>query len=188
MGLPEKITNYTYEDYLTWSDDERWEIIHGELYSMSPAPTPRHQRILIECGRQIANFLIDKPCQVYPAPIDVRLPSDSGLNDTVVQPDLSIICDPHKIDAQGCIGAPDVVFEILSPSTAVRDLQIKLSLYESHGVKEYWIIQPNDEIVQLYRLDTNGRYAKAQIFIQPQKIPSGVIEGLIIDLKALFAD
>jgi len=188
MGLAEKITNYTYEDYLTWSDDARWEIIHGELYSMSPAPTPQHQRILSELNYQVHAFLKDKPCKVYPAPFDVRLPSDSGLNDPVVQPDLSIICDQNKLDARGCVGAPDVVFEILSPSTAVRDLQIKLSLYENHGVKEYWIIQPNDKIVQHYTLGSNGNYAKSQIFIQPQKVPSCVIAGLIIDLQELFAE
>lgn len=118
---------YTYRDYYTWPIDERWELIDGKAYNMSPAPTRRHQEVAGELFRQTANFLQNHPCQIYAAPFDVRLPRGGeadDLIDTVVQPDLSVICDSEKLDKAGCRGAPDWIIEVLSPATAAKD-QVK---------------------------------------------------------------
>ena len=106
---------FTYGDYLQWDDGERWELIDGVPYNMSPAPNRRHQEISGELHRQLATYLLDMPCNVYASPFDVRLPeSDEAENDisTVLQPDISVICDSHKLDDAGCIGAPDLIVEI----------------------------------------------------------------------------
>lgn len=115
---------YTYGDYLTWPDEERWELIEGVPYDMTPAPSTNHQRILGELFRQISTFLLDRDCEVFIAPFDVRLPEGDEADEqiiTVVQPDIAVICDPAKIDRRGCRKAPDFIIEILSPSTAAKD-------------------------------------------------------------------
>ena len=119
---------FTYGDYLTWDDGERWELIDGVPYNMSPAPTVRHQAISRELSTEFALYLRGKPCQLFAAPFEVRLPEvdeSDELVETVVQPDLSIICDKSKLDEAGCRGAPDLIVEILSPSTAHKDLKVK---------------------------------------------------------------
>lgn len=145
---------YTYGDYLGWSEEERWELIDGAAYSMSPAPSPQHQEILIELGRQTANYPAGKTFRVYPAPFDVRL-SEADEADaearTVVQPGLSVICDPARLDERGCRGAPELVVEILSPSSGVRDLKLKLPLYERAGVRELWVVYPEERVVQAFQ-------------------------------------
>ena len=150
---------FTYADYLKWPDEERWEIIEGKVWSMSPAPNTIHQEISMFLSSEIYNFLKGKSCRVFAAPFDVRFTEFAQEHDedikTVVQPDISVICDPNKIDKQGCLGAPDIVVEILSPSTAYKDESEKLTLYEKHGVREYWIINPKGEYIQIYRLDKN---------------------------------
>ncbi len=146
---------FTYGDYLTWNGDERWELIDGVAYDMSPAPRVAHQRILMELGRQFATWLRGKPCQIFPAPFDVRLPEageSDALVETVVQPDLTVICDKRTLDEAGYRGAPELVVEILSPSTAQKDLKIKFARYERAGVKEYWIVEPEGKTVQISRL------------------------------------
>ena len=169
MGLPlrHQETGFTYADYLTWPEGERWEIIDGQAYAMSPAPTNVHQWIVGELFRHIANYFHGKSCRPFVAPFDVRLPNvrvKAGVNavvndhdiDTVVQPDISLVCDPNKLkDNHGCLGAPDWVIEVLSPSTAVHDQRIKRALFERHGVPEYWLVHPVDRSVTIYRLVNN---------------------------------
>ena len=159
MGIPVKKTDqkYTYGDYFTWPGDERWELIDGGVYDMSPACSRTHQDILGKLHLIFGNFFNDK---VYLAPFDVRLPkgneADEGI-DTVVQPDLSVICDTSKLDEKGCKGAPDLVVEIVSPGSAVHDMKVKRELYEQHGVKEYWIVLPLERIVEVYRQRVESR-------------------------------
>jgi Uma2 family endonuclease len=138
---------YTYADYLKWTFDERLELIKGKIFKMSPAPGSIHQRISHRISLKLGNYLIGKSCEIFVAPFDVRLPRLS-INDkeilTVVQPDICVICDPAKIDAKGCLGAPDVVVEILSPGNNKKELKNKYEAYEEAGVLEYWIIQPDE--------------------------------------------
>ena len=136
MTIPQKDERYTYLDYYSWDDGERWELIDGVAYAMSPAPAPKHQTISRELLVQIANFLKGKPYEVFHAPFDVRLNADSD-DDTVMQPDIFVVCDKSKIDDKGCNGAPDMIIEILSPSTAKRDIVLKFNAYLQAGVREY---------------------------------------------------
>ena len=155
---------YTYADYAQWPEDERWELIEGVAYAMT-GPLRIHQEIVSELGRQIGNYLQGKPCKIYVAPFDVRLPRQDEADanvETVVQPDLSIICDISKLDKLGCRGAPDWIVEVLSPSTTLKDMNTKRSLYEQHGVQEYWIIHPEDRWLMVYTLDAQGRYGQAR--------------------------
>ena len=188
MALPDKCESYTYEDYLHWPEEERWEIIAGVPYDMSPAPSRFHQYILFDISGQIRDFLKDKPCQAYQAPFDVRIPNEDGIYDNVVQPDISVICDKHKLDDAGCIGAPDLVIEILSPATASRDVKEKFNLYERAGVKEYWIVDPHDKVVFVFALEDNRQYGKPRIFSSDDTIDSAVIVGMVIDLGPVFTE
>ena len=180
---------YTYADYLTWSDDERWELINGEVYNMSPAPMRYHQRISGEICRQLANYLKGKKCQAYSAPFDVRLPltkDDSDIKiDPVVQPDIVVVCDEKKLDDYGCKGSPDIVVEIISESSANRDLKVKFNLYARVGVREYWIVFPNEKIIQIYKL-VNKEYGKPEVYGADDKIEVKYLGELVIDLKEVF--
>ena len=140
---------FSYADYCKWTDDERWELIDGVEYDMSPAPSRIHQKLSGELFVRIYNVLKDRQCEVYAAPFDVRLPDYAEASDkeifTVVQPDIVVVCDASKLDERGCMGAPDLVIEILSPYTAAKDMKIKRDLYEQHGVREYWLVHPTDK-------------------------------------------
>lgn len=166
MGLPlAKTQQYTYGDYLTWPDDMRYELIDGKAYAMSPAPTLDHQEIAGEVFYQLKQQLEAKPCRVFIAPIDVRLPSEDEANEsikTVLQPDVIMVCDPDKLDRRGVKGAPDWVLEVLSPSTALHDQFIKRNVYERAGVKEYWLIHPIDRTLTFYILNQGG-YGRPEI-------------------------
>ncbi|MBF0397608.1 MAG: Uma2 family endonuclease [Desulfobacterales bacterium] len=180
---------YTYADYLTWDDNQRWEIIDGEVYDMSPAPSNKHQFIIWEISRQIGNFLFDKTCQGRTAPFDVRFPESVICNDEiidVVQPDIVVICDSSKLDKRGCHGAPDFIIEISSPSTAYKDYTVKLTLYELNKVKEYWIIDPINKIVTVYTLKKDGNYGKPFTCKNKKKLKVITLEGLEIDLDSVF--
>jgi Uma2 family endonuclease len=145
---------YTYGDYRTWDDELRWELIDGKAFCMSPVPNVGHQSLLVELISTLHIYFKDKECQVFVAPLDVMLPGgdeSEDETDTVVQPDLMILCDKSKLRPDGIKGAPDVVFEILSPSTAQRDLVDKLHLYERAGVREYMIVDPDNRVVTAYR-------------------------------------
>lgn len=158
--------HFTYGDYRRWQGDERWELIDGEAHAMSPAPSRLHQRILTQLAAQIAPALEDGPCEVYVAPFDVRLPHGGEPDDqieTIIQPDLSIICDPDKLDDAGCRGAPDWVIEILSPATEARDRVQKREIYERSGVREYWLVDPERRALTVYRRkDKQDRFAEPE--------------------------
>ncbi len=184
--------NYTYADYLTWQWDEMAELIHGKIFKMSPAPTSTHQTISGRLFLQIGNFLKDKKCKLFSAPFDVRLPlgpqrkSDREIT-TVVQPDLCVICDTSKIDERGCLGAPDWIIEILSRHTSSKDLREKFEVYEEAGVKEYWVVHPQEETVLVYTLSQNGKYQGVlRPYVSADKLSSMTIKGLVIDLEQVF--
>lgn len=182
---------YTYADYLRWPDDERWELIHGVAYNMTPAPSRLHQEVSRELLRQFANHLLGKRCQVYDAPFDVRLPV-SGESDltasNVVQPDLVVICDPAKLDEHGCKSAPDLVVEILSPATAAKDLKDKFVLYERVGVEEYWIVHPVEKAVSVYRRGPDGLYGRPSVYTAGDRVPVAFLPELEIDLAMVFSE
>lgn len=180
---------FTYADYITWPDEERWEIIEGVPYDMTPAPAPTHQAICAGITAELYYQLKGKPCTVYPAPFDVRLPDKDESADnssTVVQPDVSVVCDARKIDSRGCVGAPDFLVEILSPYTAKKDHLRKLALYEKHGVREYWIVQPTDAIIIIRLLGEDGRYAPPEFRDGRGRIPVSVLDGISIDFDPIF--
>ncbi|MFW5712205.1 MAG: Uma2 family endonuclease [Spirochaetota bacterium] len=185
----EKGEHFNYRDYLAWDDDRRFELIDGRIYDVSPAPNRAHQEILMEFAALLHEFYVGKPCRVYPAPFDVRLPragQDDMETDTVVQPDISVVCDQNKLDDSGCRGAPDIVVEIISPATASKDQVRKLQLYEQHGVREYYIVHPADRLVRVYRLAADGRFSRDEVYDQQGEIESGVAEGLRIKVAQLF--
>ena len=180
---------YTYGDYLNWPDDIRCELIAGVIYDMTPAPMRKHQDILRDISVQFVNFLKNKRCKVYIAPFDVRLPGGmekDELVDTVVQPDISIICDKKKLDEKGCRGAPDIVVEIISPSTASKDMKEKLNLYEKHGVKEYWIVHPDEKIVMVFSQTGKRGFGKPQVYSENDIIKVKRFKGLSINLTDVF--
>ncbi len=183
----EKAGHFTYGDYCDWPEDERWELIDGVAYAMTPAPSRLHQDFVIDLGAQIHGHLKDRGCKIYVAPFDVRFPHSDEADaqiDTVLQPDVAVICDPSKLDDKGCRGAPDWVIEILSPSTAARDMIQKRGVYERHGVREYWIVDPTNRLLTIYRLEA-GSFGKPDIRPLTDKVPSAVLEGLEIDWSRL---
>jgi Uma2 family endonuclease len=181
---------YTYADYLTWQIKERVELIKGFIYKMSPAPTPIHQIISGNLVTDINNFLRKTNCQVFSAPFDVRLinkKKSSADNEivTVVQPDVCIVCNQEKIDSRGCIGAPDMVIEILSKGNTKHELEEKFNLYLENEVLEYWIIQPGDETVSVFDLKEN-QYVLRRIYSNDSEIQVAVIPGLILKMSDIF--
>jgi Uma2 family endonuclease len=181
--------NYSYGDYLNWPDEERWELIEGVPYDMTPAPSTNHQRIAVELLRQISTFLFNRDCEVFIAPFDVRLPEGDEADEqifSVVQPDIAVICDPAKIDGRGCRGTPDFIIEILSPSTAAKDQIQKVALYEKHGVKELWIVHPGDKLVFVRLLQDGGGYGIPKIYEGKGRLPVTILPGLEIDMDYVF--
>ena len=192
MALPKfkEEDRFTYADYLSWDDDKRWELIDGEAFCMSPGPNRLHQKWLGELHRQIANYLEERPYEVYLAPLDVRLQDLPDASDedtiTVVQPDIMVVCDRDKLDDRGIKGAPDLVVEIISPSTAKRDITVKHQLYQRHGVKEYWLLYPNDRTLLVYKLSEEGRYAQPKVFGEGDVVPVPLPGDLVIDMGKVF--
>lgn len=180
---------YTYQDYLTWPEDRPCELIGGRIFSMVPAPGLDHQTIVVELSTQIALQLRDKPCRVFVAPFDVRLPegkeSENEIKD-VVQPDILVVCDSKKLDHAGCLGAPDWIIEVLSPRTAAKDHIDKRLLYEQHGVLEYWLVHPSDRLLTIYRLNAEGKYNQAEILETHGSHPVGILQDLEIDWDIVF--
>ncbi|MBF0544529.1 MAG: Uma2 family endonuclease [Candidatus Riflebacteria bacterium] len=188
---PNPQERYNYKDLCDWPEGERWELIEGEPFNMTPAPGRLHQKFLVNLVQMTANFLEGKPCAVYVAPFDVRLPKGDELDgeiDTVVQPDLVVVCDKKKLDDKGCRGAPDWVVEILSPSTTEKDLTRKRDLYEFHKVREYWVISPNDKYVQVFDLSETGKYVQNRIYLSNAKAPVQVLQGFLVDLQKVFQE
>jgi len=192
LDLDESL-RYTYADYLTWLDDKRRELINGFIHLMS-APMRRHARVSVKLVQRIGSFIEMKKgkCHVYNAPFDVRLPIHGSTDDDkiydVVQPDICVVCDLSKLDDKGCIGAPELVVEILSPSTLKYDWNYKFNLYETAGVTEYWIVDPKAKTVCAFLLQPDGRYDLGTVYDNTQKAPVHLLEGLEIDLSDLFED
>lgn len=182
MSIPATKTDrhYTYADYLKFPEDERWEIIDGVAYSMSPAPSSNHQDICGELLAQVHAQLRGKPCKVFVAPFDVRF-ENSEKTDKVVQPDLVVVCDRSKIVSRGLVGAPDWVVEILSPSTAGKDQILKRALYEKQGVREFWLVHPTDRVVTIHRLGAEGRYGVAEVALLQGRLAVSAVPGVEID-------
>lgn len=184
---------YTYADVLNWDESVRAEIIDGELYMMAE-PSRIHQAVSGEIFRQLANYLLGKKCKVYAAPFGVRLfekPDEKGKPvspdkvTTVVEPDISVICDPDKLDDKGCRGAPDLVIEILSPSTKRYDRRTKFRLYERAGVREYWVVDSETRTVSVVELE-GGRYQMPDLYTGTVSVPVGILDNCNVDLKTVF--
>jgi Uma2 family endonuclease len=178
-------TYYTYADYLAWEEDARYEIINGEAYMMA-APSRIHQEISMALSAMLYAYLEGKPRKVYAAPFSVRLfPTADLRDDTVVEPDIAVVCDLSKLDDRGCNGAPDFIIEIISPATVRQDRIIKFNKYLEAGVREYWIVDPGEKIVMAYTLK-DGQYTAAN-YDDSGPAPVKLFPGCEIDLKALFA-
>jgi len=190
--------HYTYADLLEMDEDVRAEIINGVLYIMSPAPLTIHQEISGRLYNRFANFLEEKPCRVFYAPIDVRLfPKEDLSDNTVVEPDIIVVCDPSKIDRRGCNGPPDLVIEIVSPSNSRRDRLLKFNLYLKAKVREYWIVYPEDKWIEVNLLKDDQYGTRVYGTIEPgdkeferleEIIPVSVLPGLQIDVKDIFRE
>jgi len=174
---------YTYADYASWDDDIRYELIDGIPYVMY-APSTAHQSILMELSNQLFNFLKGKPCRVFVAPYDVCLSGLGDEDDTVVQPDILVVCDESILDEKRCNGVPDMTIEILSPSTSKRDLLTKLIKYQNAGVREYWIVDPDEKAVNVHILE-NGRYV-INSYESNETIAVTVLDGCNIILSEVF--
>lgn len=189
MPLPASKDHYTFADCLTWDERDRIEIVNGEAIMMSP-PTRAHQKILMELARQFANYLEGKKCEVYPAPFAVRLFEKAGDSpkdvDTMVEPDISIVCDNDKLDKHGCKGAPDMVIEILSPSTQRHDQLVKLGLYQRAGVREYWIVDPENQTVRVMLRDGSGVFQIDELYSRDSVAKVNVLSGCFIELAKVF--
>jgi len=185
MGITQRDDKlHTYAKYMPWPDDVRYELIDGVAYLMHlPAQTLEHQDFAGEIYFQVRQTLVGNPCRVFIAPLDVRLPKANkmdGLIDTVVQPDILVVCDPTKLYRKyGVRGAPDFAVEVLSPSTASLDHVLKRRAYECAGVREYWLVDPTDRIVTIYRLD-NGEFGKPEVCQLSGETPVGVLPGVAI--------
>ena len=185
--IPEEDT-YTYSDYKQWelNPGERYELIEGEPHMMS-APNALHQAISMELSRQFANFLHGKPCKVFAAPYDVRLfYEEDESDDTVVQPDLSVICDQSKLSEEGCRGAPDMVIEILSPSNSNLEMFRKVNLYMSAGVREYWVVDGDTKTVIVYIRE--GEDCRLFRHTAEKPLEVGILPGLAVNLTDVFAE
>lgn len=181
---------YTYADYFQWRFEERVELIKGRIFKMSPAPNMRHQRICIDIAGQLWSFLRGRDCRVFVAPFDVRLPRKSNDDKeiiTVLQPDICVVCDPAKLDKRGCLGAPDIVVEILSPGNNAKELKTKYEVYEEAGVQEYWVVSPQDNTFLVYRL-TDGKYVPLRTMVAGDTFTSSVVEGFSLNLAELFGE
>lgn len=179
---------YTYADYLKWTFEERVELIKGKIFKMSPAPNRNHQELSSYLHIAIGSYLKGKSCKVYSAPFDVRIPRKSKDDKdiiTVLQPDICVICNKAILDAKGCLGAPDIVVEILSPSNSAMELDKKYDIYKEAGVKEYWIVSPQDKTFIAYTLK-DGDYIPSRLMAVGHVFSSSVMLGFSLDLTELF--
>ena len=182
---------YTYADYLKWTFDERLEIIKGKIFPMS-APARIHQRISWRFAFEIQKYLEGKLCEAYSAPFDVRLTplkkNKTNKVHTIVQPDLCVVCDLDKLDDKGCVGAPDLIIEILSPGNSRKEMKEKYEVYQENGVKEYWLVEPVDKCVFVYVLNEAGIYIGLQPVTDEDILTSTIFPELQIDLALVFKD
>ncbi|MCB8816731.1 Uma2 family endonuclease [Desulfosporosinus shakirovi] len=188
MSLPEENKKHTYSDYLTWPENERWEIIEGVPYLQS-APKWQHQSISGELYRQISNYLMDKPCRVFASPFDLCLVEYEESDDdilNVVQPDIVIVSDETKLRKTGYFGVPALIIEISSLSTTRQDRVIKFNKYEKVGVKEYWIVEPDGKYISVFTLQENKRYGRPEAYTEKDKAKMSVFSDFTVDLKPVF--
>lgn len=182
---------YTYADYFKWKFEERVELIKGKVFAMSPAPNQNHQSIAGKMHLELGTFLRKSPCKVFFAPFDVRIPRKNNRDEdivTVLQPDLCVICDREKLtDKRGCLGAPDIVVEILSPSNSKKELKYKYDVYEEAGVKEYWVVYPEEMTMTIYTL-TDGHFIPSRPYVVSDKVSSSVLPGFTMNLSDIFED
>tara|TARA_R110000737_G_C14608549_1_gene490565 strand:- start:1904 stop:2506 length:603 start_codon:yes stop_codon:yes gene_type:complete len=183
--------SYSYADYLSWQMDEMVELIRGKVFRQAAAAPRRiHQEVSMVLSNTLYQFLKGKTCKVYVAPFDVRLPVSSRKHkdiDTVVQPDLCVVCDREKLDELGCVGAPDLIIEILSPGNNKKELQLKYEVYESSGVKEYWVIHPDERTLLIYTLE-GGKYQPSRLFTMGDRVKSQALAGFELDLDEVFGE
>ncbi len=182
---------YSYANYLNWLFHDRVELIKGKIFKMSPAPSRVHQEIAGKIFLKLGNFLMGRACKVYSAPFDVRFPKESSKDQdvfTVLQPDICVICDKSKLDDRGCIGAPDLVVEILSPGNTKVELFHKYKVYEEFGVKEYWVVSQSDHSILIYTLNELGKFQPSKIFTLSEKISSSVLPGFELLLDEIFEE
>ena len=188
---PDPSAIYTYADYLKWQFEERLELFRGKIFKLS-APDTKHQVILTNILASIATFLKKKPCKVFVAPFDVRLPVQDRKNDnevnTVVQPDICIVCDLSKIDDRGCCGAPDLVVEILSPGNSKKEIKLKFDLYEEAGVNEYWIVNPVEENMVVFILNEQEKFSGLKMYAGDDILHSKAVPGLNINVTEIFTN
>lgn len=180
---------YTYGNYRMWDDDLRWELIDGEPFCMNPGPATVHQSLSMRLVIKLGSYFEGKECQVFDAPFDVMLPYGNEPEneiDTVVQPDIMILCDKSKLQRNGIKGAPDVVIEILSPATARRDFSDKLWLYERAGVKEYIVADPYNHVMHAYRRGSEGQFSWKKIYGADDVLEFGMFPELKIPLTPLW--
>jgi Uma2 family endonuclease len=184
---------YTYADYLRWRLEERVELIKGKIFKMSPAPSAKHQRLSGRLHFHIFGYVESKKCEVFSAPFDVRLldkEKSTAEKDiyTVVQPDICVICDKQKIDERGCLGAPDLIIEILSKGNSKKEVQTKFELYQESGVKEYWVVFPYEQVLQQFVLDEKGKYELIGMFSEEETFKAHIFPDLSLDLTKIFVE
>lgn len=178
---------YTYADYMNYPEGARIELIDGTIYDMSPAPSRIHQKLIVELSTIFNNHIKSNsgPCEVYVSPFDVFLTGDKSLDNckNIVQPDISVICDKNKLNDKGCIGAPDLILEIVSPFNPSNDYVRKLGLYEHFGVREYWIVNPMEKTIVVYRLDDTMHYSAPKFYTFTDTIKVGIYYNLEINFN-----
>lgn len=185
-GMLDLNKSYTYLDYLKWEFDERLELIKGKIKKMAPAPSRTHQTTSMNLIKLLIQQFDSGNCQIYHAPFDVRLPiPNRNKVDTVIQPDLCVVCDESILDDAGCNGVPDLMVEILSPSYTKHDLSTKYNLYEEVGVQEYWVINPLDKTAIVYSL-VNGEYQGSRFYVEGTTLTSKLFPELVVDIELLF--
>lgn len=182
---------FTYADYLKLEIEERIEIIKGKIFKMSPGPARLHQEVSRDLQYIFLKYFENRPCKVYDAPFDVRLLDSVKQSKkhedifTVVQPDLCVVCDFEKLDKLGCIGAPDLIVEILSPSNSKKEMLNKFRVYEENGVKEYWIIDYNREVIHIYVLK-DGVYQGLKPYTNDEQVSSVLFPDLTFSVEEIF--
>jgi len=191
VGMPEEKRKYSYAEYMFLDEDFLCEVLDGEIISMSPSPTPKHQDVVDELTAEFKMFLRGKECMAFSSPIDVCLFAEHEMKyeeiKDWVQPDLIVVCDRSKIGEKNIIGAPDLVIEVLSPSTTKNDRLIKYKNYEKAGVREYWIVDPYHMSVEVYELNKNS-FDRTGIYLKEDNLNVGILEGFSINLGNIFKD
>ena len=181
--------SFTFADYLTWQVKERLELIKGKIFKMTPAPAMKHQKLVGNIfGAIVSHIRQQSKCEVFIAPFDVRLSKNKADNEeitTVVQPDICVVCNPKKLDEKGCLGSPDIIVEILSPSTSKKDLNIKYDLYEEHGVIEYWVVYPGEDMIDIFVLEEEKYKLQARYF-KGDVIETPILPGFQLDVDEAF--